>query len=213
MADGRGTWLVAAACLLFLTGKLAAEFFLARISFVLLLAGFVWTFWGRARLGKLAFPFVLLATMVPLPALIYYNMAAPLQLLASKIATGVAELAGVSVYRDGNIIHLAGLSLGVEEACSGLNTLSSLMVASLLLGFLRGLSTPARAVLFVLAIPLSILTNIIRVSGTAILADYHPDYAMGFYHSFSGWLVFILGFAMLYGCSLVPGALNARRKA
>src|SRR6516164_395622 len=73
-----GCWLVAFACLVFLAGSLSAEFFLSRISLVLLIAGLVWTFWGIGRLRTLAFPFLLLATMVPLPQLVYNALASPL---------------------------------------------------------------------------------------------------------------------------------------
>src|ERR1035438_9150037 len=137
--NSRGLWLIGAACLLFLLGKVGAEFFISRMSFVLLLAGLTWTFWGSERLRSLAFPFLLLATMVPLPVIVYNAMAAPLQLLASDMATNLAQALGVTVYRDGNVIHLARISLGVEEACSGLNSLSALMVGGLLLGERRHL--------------------------------------------------------------------------
>jgi exosortase/archaeosortase family protein len=53
-------------------------------------------------------------------------------------------------------------------------------------------------VLMVLSIPLGIAVNVIRVTGTAVLADYHLAFALGFYHIFSGWLVFVLGFGMLW---------------
>jgi exosortase len=196
--DVRGLAMVAAACFVFLLGQLAAEFFLARISFVLLLVGLTWTFWGLGRLKTLAFPFVLLLTMVPLPTLVYNSVAAPLQLFASNMATQVAQFLGVSIYRDGNIIHLATTSLGVAEACSGLNSLASLVVGSLLLGYLEEASITGRVLLTLLSIPLAIVVNVIRVAGTAVLADYQPEFAMGFYHLFSGWLVFVAGFGMLW---------------
>jgi exosortase/archaeosortase family protein len=47
-------------------------------------------------------------------------------------------------------------------------------------------------------VPLAIAVNVLRVAGTAVLADYQPESAMGFYHLFSGWLVFIMGFGMLW---------------
>jgi exosortase len=194
----RGLWLVAFGCLVFLLGKLAGEFFLARISFVFLLAGLAWTFWGPNRFKTLAFPFVLLATMVPLPAIVYNTIAAPLQLFASRIATDLAQMLGVSIFRDGNIIHLATTSLGVEEACSGLHSLPALVVGSLLLGFLANASMFGRILLLIISVPLAIAVNVLRVTGTALLADYRPEFAMGFYHSFSGWLVFVLGFGALW---------------
>jgi exosortase len=196
--DLRGLWLVLLACLVFLAGKLSAEFFLARISFVVLLAGLTWTFWGLGRTRTLAFPFILLGTMVPLPGIVYNTAAAPLQLFASSVATTLAQAAGISIYRDGNIIHLANTSLGVAEACSGLNSLSALVVGSLLLGFLEDASVLGRILLFSLSVPLAIAVNVIRVTGTAILADYHLEFAMGFYHMLSGWLVFVVGFALLW---------------
>ena len=196
--DTRGLVLTAAACLTFLLGKLASEFFLMRFSFVMLLAGIIWTFWGFLRLRTLAFPMLLLAAMVPLPVMLYNSLAAPLQLLASDLATRIAQACGISVFRDGNVIQLAGTSLGVAEACSGLNSLSALIVGSVLLGFLLCSRMLTRFMLFLLAVPLAIVVNIIRVAGTAIIADYNQEFAEGFYHSFSGWLVFIAGFGALY---------------
>jgi exosortase len=197
-ADMAGLGLVAVGCFLFVGGELAAEFFLARISLVVLLAGLIWTFWGKKRLRILAFPLVLLATMVPLPAILYNAVASPLQLFASSLATRLAQAVGVSIYSQGNIIYLANTSLGVAEACSGLQSLCALVVAALLLGFLESASLLGRILLFVLAVPLAILVNVLRVTGTAILADYRVEFAMGFYHSFSGWLVFVLGFGCLW---------------
>jgi exosortase len=196
-----GCWLVAFACLVFLAGSLSAEFFLSRISLVLLLAGLVWTFWGMARLRTLAFPFLLLATMVPLPQMVYNTVSAPLQLFASQVATDLAQALGVTVFRDGNIIHLAQISLGVAEACSGLSSLSAMVVASLLLGFLAAASIAGRILLLVLSVPLAIAVNVLRVTGTAVLADYQTDFALGFYHAFSGWLVFLVGLGALWALS------------
>ncbi len=209
--DLRGLALSASGCLCFMAGKLAAEFFLARISFVILLAGIVWTFWGIHRLRELAFPFVLLATMVPLPVLVYNAIAGPLQLLASDLATSIAQACGVSVFRDGNIIHLANVSLGVEESCSGLQSLSAMVVASLLLGFLEDLSKPARVLLCLGSLPLAIAVNVLRVAGTALMADYQLRYALGFYHLFAGWLVFVTGFGALWLAAKLSFRLGAKR--
>lgn len=195
--DPRGLGLTLAACGTYVVGRVGAEFFLTRMSFVVLLAGLVWTFWGYERLRKLAFPVLLLATMVPLPTIVYNQLAAPLQLLASSVATDTARLLGVAVFREGNIIHLADTTLGVAEACSGLRSLSSLVIGALLLGYLDLDRVWARVVLFALAIPAAIVTNVIRVAGTALLSDRDPELGTGFYHTFSGWLVFLAGLAIL----------------
>jgi len=188
-----GYWVTAAACGLLVFGRLAAEYFLQRMSFVILLAGLALTFWGRRRFRPLAFPFLLLSTMVPLPSIVYSSFAVPLQLLASGAASSIARSFGVAVYQDGNVIHLAGISLGVEEACSGLSSLSALVVASLVLGFLLRGSVLQRGFLLGLAFPAAIGINVLRIAGSAILADYDQQFARGFYHLFSGWLIFALG--------------------
>src|ERR1051325_7442705 len=180
--DLRGLWLTGLACLILLGGHLAAEFFLARISIVVLLAGVAWTFWGKRRLKALAFPLCLLATMAPLPGIVYNAVAVPLQLFASAAATSVAQALGVSIYRQGNVIQLANTSLGVAEACSGLQSLSALMVGSLLVGFVEDASIQGRVILFLLSAPLAILVNVLRITGTAVLADYRLEFALGFYH-------------------------------
>jgi exosortase len=204
--DLKGLWLSAAACSVYVLGELASEFFMSRISSVMLLAGIIWTFWGYQRLRSLGFPLLLLATMVPLPSIVYNSLAAPLQLFASDVAATIAQLSNVSVYRDGNILKLAEVTLGVAEACSGLNSLSALVVGSVLLGYLMCTEVWSRALLVACSVPIAIVVNVFRVAGTAILADYHREFAMGFYHSFSGWLVFLIGFGLLY---LVAAALHA----
>lgn len=205
--DSRGLSLILLACLLFLVGKLGAEFFLSRISLIVLLAGLIWTFWGVWRLRILAFPLLLLATMVPIPVIVYNLLAAPLQLFASNVSTEILQLVGMPVYREGNVIHLPETSLGVAEACSGLRSLSSLTVLALLVGFLQCRRLVTRALLFVLAIPIAIGVNVLRVTGTALLADYDQELALGFYHSFSGWLVFLAAFAIVLGAAKLLGVL------
>lgn len=207
--DLRGLFWVAGGCLMLLIGKLGAEFFLSRLSLVILLTGFVHTFWGKQRLQTLGFPLLLLATMVPMPVIVYNQLAQPLQLLASNVSTKLAQAAGVSVFQEGNVIQLANTTLGVEEACSGLRSLSALIVMALLLGFLVCTRRRTRVVLLLAAVPIAIFVNVVRVTGTAIIADYNPDLAMGFYHTFSGWLIFLLGIALVYGaCSLLHRVMD-----
>ncbi|MGH9622846.1 MAG: exosortase/archaeosortase family protein [Bryobacteraceae bacterium] len=211
--DGRGLILLAFACFMLAFGQLASEFFSKRFSFVLVIAGLIWAFWGIRRLRAVSFPLLLLAVMVPLPTLVYNMIAEPLQLLASSVATHFAQALGVSVYQAGNVIQLAHISLGVAEACSGLNSLSALIVGSLILGYLVCNRKLSRILLVILSVPLAVGVNVVRVAGTAVLADYNQEFAMGFYHMFSGWLVFVAGTIALYFVALAIHALLDRPKA
>jgi exosortase len=172
-------------------GRIGADFFVMRLSLILVLAGLLATFWGFARLRVLAFPLAVLATMIPLPGLIYTRIAIPLQLLASETATSVVRFLGGTIYREGNILQLPGLTLGVAEACSGLRSISALSIVALLMGFSHCRTALGRLLVFAFAIPLAIAVNVLRVSGTVLLASLSENLAMGFYHSFSGWAVFL----------------------
>jgi exosortase len=193
-----GLWLVGLSSLLFVFGKLSATEYFYRLSLVVCLAGLIWTAWGSAGLTVLARPLVLLGAMVPPPALIMDRLSLPLRLLASDWSTVIAQGMGVTVNRDGNIINLANISLGVEDACSGLNSLLAMMVTALLLSFISCPAVWGRFLLVAFAIPLAVFFNILRIAGTAVIADYQPDVAMGFYHMFSGWAVFVAGALSLW---------------
>lgn len=208
--DCRGLIVIGSACFLYVLGIAAAEFFILRLSLLLLLTGCVWTFWGRERLRTLLFPLVLLASAIPLPAIVYNTLAAPLQLLASDMATSLAQMLGVTVYQDGNILTLAHMTLGVEEACSGLNSLSAMLAGGVLVGFILCRKSASRILIVLAAVPIAICANIVRVTGTAVLADYDEKFARGFYHALSGWLIFLIGFAALFAIAQVLSKMERR---
>jgi exosortase len=196
--DNRGLVVIAAACLTYLSGRFAAEFFLQRVSLPLLAAGLIWTYWGAARLRSLGFVLLLLGTMMPLPDLVYASASFPLQLLVSAASANIAQWCGTVVLREGNVLHLARLNLGVEEACSGLNSLASLMVTAVVLAVFACRGRAAQAGVLLLWCPVAIFVNILRVSVTAILADFDREFAVGVYHFFSSWLVFLIAFGLMY---------------
>ena len=204
--DARGLAVIFLSCLMFLLGKLGAEYFITRVSLVVLLGGLALTFWGWARSRTLSFPMLLLLTMIPLPMLVYSRITLPLQLFSSEASSAIVQFLGGSIYRDGNVLYLPHTTLGVAEACSGLHSLESLIVAALLLGFTMCTRLTSRVLLVIMAVPTAIGVNIARVTGTVFLADINTDYAEGFYHAFAGWFVFLIGF----GCTYVVAAILHR---
>ena len=185
----------------FLAGQFAAENFLARLSLLGLIAGTVLFLWGPTHLRKLAFPLALLLLAIPLPDLILNQIAFPLQLLASRAGEAAVSAAGIPILREGNVLVLPEMTLEVVEACSGIRSLASLITLSLILGKLAEPRLWARALLVVLAVPVAIAANASRVAGTAYAAAWvGPQAAEGFFHSFSGWLVFVAAFLALMGC-------------
>lgn len=183
---------------LLITGVLGAELFVTRIALLAVLAGSILYIFGWAHLRLLAFPLALLLLMIPIPSIIFNQIAFPLQLLASRFATDVLSLWGIPVLREGNVIMLAHTTLEVAEACSGIRSLMSLITLGILLGYFTESRLWVRWVLAITTIPMAILANGLRVAGTGILAHYWgAEAAEGFFHTFSGWLIFGFAFGMV----------------
>jgi exosortase D (VPLPA-CTERM-specific) len=180
-------------------GILGAELFLTRISILGVLTGVVLFLYGWQYLRILAFPLGFLLLMIPIPAIVFNQIAFPLQLLASRFGELGLMIAGVPVLREGNVITLANTSLEVAEACSGIRSLISLLTLAIVYGYVIERRNWARVALALASIPVAIAANGVRVAGTGIAAHYvGPEAAQGFFHEFSGWLVFIVAFLMLF---------------
>ena len=195
-----GLGVVALSLMVFLAGQLGAELFLARISLVGVVAGTVWFLFGWQHLRLLAFPIALLVLMVPLPALVFNQIAFPLQLFASRVGELALATTGIPVLREGNILELSTTRLEVVEACSGIRSLISLLTLAVILGKLNEPRRWARVALALVTVPIAIAANAARVAGTGVAAYWiGPEAAQGFFHTFSGWLVFVMAFAVLLG--------------
>jgi exosortase len=181
-----------------LAGTAGVEFFLMRTSSVGVLIGGLLFIAGWRWLRILLFPISLTALMIPIPPVLFYQAAFPLQLLATKFGVVALQVLQIPVLREGNVITLAHTTLEVTEACSGIRSLVSLFALAVLYGYFTD-GRPGRTTVVALSsVPIAIVANGLRVAGTGIAAHYiGPAAATGFFHSFSGWLVFMTSFAML----------------
>lgn len=180
-----------------LAGILGSELFLTRISIVGALVGAVLFMLGWQHLRILAFPIAFLLLMIPIPAIIFNQIAFPLQLLASKFGETAMSMADVPVLREGNVLILANTTLEVAEACSGIRSLVSLLTLAIVLGYFSDRRLWVRLFVALSSIPVAVVTNGFRVAGTGIAAHkFGAAAAEGFFHEFSGWLVFVAAFAL-----------------
>jgi exosortase len=179
-------------------GVLSSEFFLARLSFLLLISGMVVFLAGWEYLRAVSFPLAFLILMVP-SSTIFSRVTFPLQIIASKSASFLLTAAGVSVAREGNILLLAGARMEVAEACSGLRSLFSLMTLAIVYGSIVETKIGMRILLAVAAVPVSILANALRISATGlVLQRWGVEKAQGSFHILSGWVIFMSSLAMLF---------------
>jgi len=183
-----------------LLGHLGAELFLMRSSMVVVLTALVWYLLGRHYVHALAFPLAFLLFMIPLPAILLNTITLPLQLLATKVSTFALQLAQLPVYREGNIIYLPHATLEVAEACSGLRSLVSLLALAVVLAYITQRRLSTRWLLVLSAVPIALVANAFRIWATGVLAHwYGTQAAEGFYHTFAGWLVFVVALGLLLG--------------
>jgi exosortase len=187
-----------------LLGHLGAELFLMRSSMVVVLTALVWYLLGLPYVHALALPLAFLLFMIPLPAILLNTITLPLQRLATQVSTFALQLVQLPVYREGNIIYLPHTTLEVAEACSGLSSLVSLLALAVVLAYITQHRLSTRWILVLSAIPIALVANAFRIWATGVLAQrYGPHVAEGFYHTFAGWLVFVVALALL----LSEGAL------
>jgi len=194
-----GLVFIAGGLAMLLAGMLGAELFLARFSMIPVLIGSLLFVLGWRALRILAFPLGFLLLMIPIPAIIFNQIAFPLQLVASQVGEAGLSAMGVPVLREGNVMILARTTLEVAEACSGIRSLISLLTLGIVFGYFTDSRTSVRTGIALAAIPVAILTNGLRVAGTGVAAHYiGPEAAEGFFHTFSGWLVFLLAFVLMF---------------
>jgi exosortase len=205
-------------------GTAGAELYMQRTSLVMVLAGTIVYFLGFRLLLLVLVPLALLLLSIPIPEIVFNKIAFPLQLFASRCAVWSMTLFDIPVLRQGNVIELLPLGardtkkLEVVEACSGIRSLMTLLTLALVFAYFTYPRDPDlgsgkrgagfflkthrfwRSTIIVLsAIPIAILTNALRVSGTGVLARYYgTEIADGFFHSFSGWVIYIVAASMLF---------------
>jgi len=187
-----------AMCVL-IVGQMGAELFLSRLSLLIALAGLIVLFLGWGVFRALLFPWAFLVLMIPIPAIVFNQITFPLQLLASKVASTTLPWMGVPVLREGNVIILPAMALEVAEACSGIRSLMSLATLAVIYGYLMERKVAVRVLLAVASVPIAVAANSFRIVGTGLLVQYwDPEKAEGFFHEFSGWLIFVVSLVMLY---------------
>jgi exosortase A len=194
---------------LLLLGNLATEYFTMRFSILVVLGGVILFLLGREFFKTLLFPIVFLIFMIPIPSVLMDRITFPMQLFASKVAAKSLYLVGIPALREGNIILLANTSLEVAEACSGIRSLISLLALSVVFAYFSQKTILKRVLLILSTFPIAIIANAARVTGTGILAHYYGEkVAQGFFHGFSGWILFVVAFA----CLFLLGTMLSRMK-
>ena len=178
--------------LLIMLGTLSATHSIAQYGFVISLLGLSLSLIGWMSFKYIAGPMLLLFLMVPLPAFVFNNLSAELQLISSQIGVAVIRAFGISVFLEGNVIDLGRYQLQVVEACSGLRYLFPLISLSIIAAFMYRAAMWKRIIVVLSSIPITVLMNSFRIGVIGVLVEYYGvEQAEGFLHDFEGWIVFM----------------------
>jgi exosortase D (VPLPA-CTERM-specific) len=189
---------------LYLVGELVTDTYLPYVSFFVVLSGGVFLLGGWSIFRQLAFPILILILMVPLPVFVTQQLTLPLQLISSRLAAEFLLALGIPLVRHGNVIDLGVRQLQVVAACSGLRYLLALLALAIIYGYFFQRRPWKAAVLIISILPTTMVANALRVAGMGLF----PVLQEGFWHGFSGWLIFIFCFGWL---TLLNRIMNYRQ--
>lgn len=155
---------------------------------------------GLQVLVKNWFPLVYLGFLVPPPGWLMDSITAPLKLFVSYVTTAGLQLVGIPVYREGVTLMIGPYQLLVEDACSGMNSMTGLVAISLFyIYLLRNASWRYSLFLVALVIPIAVIANIIRVATLVLLTHFFGDaVAQGFLHMAAGLLLFTSALLLVF---------------
>ncbi|OIQ49144.1 Transmembrane exosortase [Pseudodesulfovibrio hydrargyri] len=195
---GWGLWIVLLGLAQLVVGSLATEYFTMRTSMITVTGGTIVYLLGWEACRRMLLPLLYLLLMVPIPVILYDSMTMPLKLFVAKVSVQGLVFFGYPVLREGNIIMLPNITLEVADACSGLRSLMSLIALSVAFAFLTQRGVWKKWVLIVSALPVAVITNIMRVFLTGVLAKHYGSVAAeGFFHEFAGFMVFFVAMVVM----------------
>ena len=147
----------------------------------------------------LVFPLSMLFFMIPLPTAVHTWIGLPLRSVSTKLGELILRVFNIPVFVEGNVIDLGVTQLQVVDACSGLRYILPLFALGVIFAYFFEKVRWKQFVIAASTIPISILTNGFRIGMTGILTQYYGrSVADGFFHAFSGWLIFIFAFVLLF---------------
>ncbi len=194
-----GVMVIALALVVAVLGNLARIPDIVTYAMIIWTGGLVLTVFGWERGKYHQLPVLHLIFMLPLPQFVYWKLTIFLQWVSSELGVWFVQMAGVSVFIEGNIIDLGVYKLQVAEACSGLRYLFPILSFSYLFALLYRGPVWHKVVLLVSAAPLTILMNSIRIGVIGVLVNYNGiEQAEGFLHFFEGWIIFLLCVTVLF---------------
>ena len=174
-----------------------------QLGFIGLCITLPWAFYGRRFARLFIFPALFLLFTIPLSTFLD-AVTIHLRLLASGTALFVLKGFGLDVVQRGTAVISQGahpFSVDVAAPCSGMRSIFALMALTAAYAWFTQRTWLRRGVLFACSIPLAVLGNISRILTICLVAATSShEFALGFYHDYSGYIVFVVAIALMVAC-------------
>ncbi|MGE5280662.1 MAG: exosortase/archaeosortase family protein [Deltaproteobacteria bacterium] len=193
---GWGLLLVFAGLLVHLASALLRVYFTSAFSMLLVIAGLVIAFCGMAILRETLFAILFLGFMMPLPLVAIVDITFSMKIFAAKAAAKLINAMGIRAILDGSVIRMRHTHVIVEDVCSGLRSLISLLALGAVVAYLSAkLTRLKKIIVFLAAGIIAVLANIVRIVFMAVTSEiWGAKFTEGFLHTLSGLLVFVVAF-------------------
>lgn len=193
-------WLLAFAglALLFLVqiyqaafGTMAASLVALSFGILLLIAANLLSAYGTAGLKHFAFPLLFLLIALPLPSAIYDPVVTGLQSTVASINVELLRLGGIPAQKIGSLIQLPNGTVGINEACSGIRSLQSTVMATLFIGRIAIRSRVLQLLLLASGLLLAIFGNLVRSLFLSLVANAKGAASVDSVHDAAGWSILL----------------------
>jgi exosortase len=139
--------------------------------------------------------------MFPLPTGVIDAFSFPLKLKVASMAGAILNAVGLSFFREGAVFHLARTTLTVDDPCSGIRSLFTLLAVGAWVAYSFKISNGKKVVLFLSTIPIAIFVNVLRVCALILAAQWwgaHWAFPGHWFHTASGIGVFAVSLILLF---------------
>ncbi|MFC1706853.1 exosortase C-terminal domain/associated protein EpsI [Planctomycetota bacterium] len=180
------------------------------LAFYLALVGSSLVLLGGPIVKKLWFAYGFLLAMIPLPPQLIEIFTFKMKLLAAQLSVAAIHLLGYVADLHGSTIRLSSASVVVDDVCSGLRTLITLLVMAVFVAYLQ--RTRWKAILMVvLSVPIAIAANVARIMALCALANMGSRAAFrGPLHEGVGLATYAVALVLLLAIQALP---DSRRRA
>ncbi len=198
---------------MFVTGWRHNYIFLTTLSLLPVLYGLLTYFYGLEITKTLSFPVFYLILLPPLPTGIIDIVTLPMRYGISIATDIVLRLFEYPIIREGLLLSIDDVDLFMGQPCSGFRSLITMFSLAIVYVYISKISLPKKFILISSVVPLSLLGNLIRVIILCLITYYFGEAAgQGFFHTFSGILIFIVVTLELVGLEYILGKIHIRKR-